>query len=163
VHRYQDFRAGRGAFDAVTLFDVIEHADDDAALLREARGFLAPGGIVFVTVPAFPFLWSRHDDLNHHRRRYVRKTLRAALEGAGLEVVRLTYFNTILFPAVAVVRGVAKLLPRGARPVAASADLRRGTGLWNAPLRRLFASERHVLRRRDLPVGTSLLAIARAR
>jgi SAM-dependent methyltransferase len=163
VHRYGEFRAEGRAFDAVTLFDVIEHADDDVGLLREARGFLAPGGIVLVTVPAFPFLWSRHDDLNHHRRRYVKRTLRAAFEGAGLDLVRLTYFNSLLFPAVVLVRGVARILPRGSAPAAESSDLRRGTGLLNAPLRRLFASEKHFLRRIDFPAGTSLLAIARAR
>jgi len=63
-----------------------------------------PGGALVVTVPAHPRLWSRHDELNHHRRRYKRATLRAAAVGGGWRVARLTHFNSLLLPAAAALR-----------------------------------------------------------
>lgn len=70
-------------FDLVLFLDVLEHLDDPAAPLARARDLLRPGGRVFVSVPAFPILWTRHDELNHHRRRYTRTTLGADARAAG--------------------------------------------------------------------------------
>ncbi|MEA2435654.1 MAG: hypothetical protein QOF65_210, partial [Thermoleophilaceae bacterium] len=77
------------SFDLVTCLDVIEHTDDLAAL-RELRRVTRPGGHLVVTVPAHPRLWSRHDEVNGHRRRYTRETLQRAAEAAGWGVHRLT-------------------------------------------------------------------------
>src|SRR5438067_13404967 len=73
-------------FDLVTCLDVIEHTDDDVASLRELRRVTRPGGRLVVTVPAHPALWSQHDEVNGHRRRYTRGTLRRAAEAAGWRV-----------------------------------------------------------------------------
>ena len=80
-------------FDAVTFLDVLEHLDDDATALREAFRVLRPGGVIIATVPAFMFLWSGHDVVNHHRRRYRLRQLESLFLGAGLGIERLTYFN----------------------------------------------------------------------
>lgn len=85
-------------FDAVTVLDVLEHLDDDAAALRQLAAALAPGGILLVTVPANPRLWSQHDVLNEHRRRYTAEGLRARIEGAGYRVELLTHINRRLYP-----------------------------------------------------------------
>ncbi len=69
-----------GRWDAVCLFDVLEHLDDEAGALAACRRLLAPGGRLFVTVPAYAWLWSRHDELLGHRRRY---TARRAAAGRG--------------------------------------------------------------------------------
>ena len=65
---------------------MLEHLDDDRAALAELRRVVRPGGALVVTVPAHPRLWSRHDELNHHRRRYTRASLRAAAGAGGWEV-----------------------------------------------------------------------------
>jgi 2-polyprenyl-3-methyl-5-hydroxy-6-metoxy-1,4-benzoquinol methylase len=93
-----------GTFDLVTCLDVIEHTPDDHRVLAELRRVTAPGGHLLVTVPAYQFLWSAHDEANDHYRRYRRRTLRDAALACRWEVERDTYFNSILLPPAALVR-----------------------------------------------------------
>jgi SAM-dependent methyltransferase len=144
-----------GWADAVLLLDVIEHLDDDVGGLRAARNAVRPGGLVMVTVPAYAWMWSAHDVALGHRRRYTARRLRAALDAAGLRVERVSYFNTVLFPAIAGVRLLKKAVGSTAH------DLHRLPAVVNALLTRLFALERHVALSPGLPFGTSLLALAR--
>src|SRR5262245_60411748 len=72
------------SFDLVTGLDVVEHLDDDVAGLSEMRRVLRPGGRAVLFVPAFMFLWGVQDDISHHRRRYTRAELAAAIERTGL-------------------------------------------------------------------------------
>lgn len=145
--------------DLVTLFDVLEHLDDDLAALHELRRLLKPQGRLLLTVPAFMMLWSGHDVALHHRRRYRRPELRARLTQAGFRVDWLSYYNASLFPAVAAVRLGRRLVGGGA----AQAD---GVTPPPAPLNRalegLFAAERFVVGRAALPFGVSLIAAATA-
>src|SRR6201994_1166732 len=69
-----------GSFDLAASLDVIEHLDDDLAALRELRRVVAPGGTLLITVPAYQWLWSGHDEINHHFRRYTRRSLQRAGE-----------------------------------------------------------------------------------
>ncbi len=147
----------RETYSLVTLFDVLEHFDDDSAALKKIAGILTGGGHVMLTVPAFPFLWSEHDALAHHRRRYTKRTLCNALRAAGLEPVRASYYNFFLFPVVAAVRVAKKML--GLRTGAT--DFFMPPRALNAALAALFASERFLLRHIDLPFGVSLIAVAR--
>src|ERR1022692_550823 len=89
----------RGPFDLILFLDVIEHLDDPVAALVLAHSLLAPGGAVLVTVPVLPWLWTSHDDLNHHRRRYTRSSLSANFAAAGLAVGRMRYLFHSLVPA----------------------------------------------------------------
>lgn len=141
-------------FDLITLLDVLEHLDEDVAALSALRARLKPGGFLLVTVPAYPFLWSRHDELHHHKRRYVTRGLRGALQEAGLQVEYMSYFNTWLFPPVA----AARLTGLDSKK---SGALSVPNGFINAILTRIFASERWLLGRISLPAGVSLLALAR--
>ena len=152
-----------GPFDVIGLFDVLEHVADDAAALVALRDRLADGGRLVLTVPAFMWLWSDHDVVNHHFRRYDLAGLIARLEAAGLAVEHATYFNTLLFPLVAGVRGLHRL-----RGGIVSASGGGGSDADTIPpppvnrfLERVFAAERHVVPTRRLPVGVSLLAVAR--
>ncbi len=149
-----DLPLERGTFDAVLLSDVLEHIEDDAAAARAAAGLLAPGGIVIVTVPALPRLWSDWDEVHMHRRRYTRTSLARTLEGAGLEVEFISYCNAALLPAAVAVRVLS-----GAR--ATDAQLAVPPRPLNALLRCAFASERHLLGRAPLPFGLSLAAVLR--
>src|SRR5690349_7496741 len=101
-----------GRWDAVCLFDVLEHVADEAGALRACRLLLAPGGRLVLTVPAYAWLWSRHDELLGHRRRYTAGSLRAAVQAAGFAIERLTYFNTLLAAPIMAVRLVRSLLRR---------------------------------------------------
>jgi SAM-dependent methyltransferase len=147
-------------FDVVTAVDVIEHADDQRALGEIAR-VVKPGGAVLIHVPAFPFLWGEHDEVNHHRRRYWRGELERLVEAQGLRIERMSYVNFVLFPVVLVVRLGKRLLGRlvGARPPRPEIyDL----PAWvNRLLLRLMRVERRLMRHMELPVGVGLLCLAR--
>jgi SAM-dependent methyltransferase len=147
-----------GGFDLVTALDVLEHVPDDRGMLDEIHRVLVPGGAFLATVPAYRFMWGPHDEVHHHERRYTAPQLRASVEQAGLVVRRLTYFNTLLFPAVAGIR-MLRRLRRGAGE--ARSDCRPiRIGPLNDFLGRLFASEGALLDRRKLPFGASILVFA---
>lgn len=148
-----------GTWDVVTAFDVIEHLDEPIAALRAMRERLPWDGQVVVTVPAFQFLWSHHDEANQHRRRYSRLQLVSELSSAGLKVTFVSYFNTLLFPAVAGVRLLERLLPARA-PKAGQTDLEETREPVNRLLTALFGAERFAVGRAQLPFGVSLIAVA---
>jgi SAM-dependent methyltransferase len=146
-------------FDAITLFDVLEHTEDDALVLGRVRERLVPDGHLVVTVPAFMFLWGQHDVVNLHHRRYTRRELVRKLERAGFVVLRATYFSTLLFPAVAAFRVLHRLLRRPDSP--AHTDMKYSLGPIDRLLYGLFHLEKWLLRSLDLPVGTSVLVVAK--
>jgi len=143
-------------FDIITMLDVVEHVDDDLALLRDGHGLLREGGAILITVPAFPSLWSGHDVELHHKRRYRKAQLKAVVEAAGFRIDHLTYFNCFLLPVAVGKRSLAKLL----RTEEAS-DLDLPAAPVNAVLRRIFAFERYLLPSASLPFGLSLLCLGR--
>jgi SAM-dependent methyltransferase len=144
-------------YDVVTLLDVLEHFDDDHAALQGVRDVLVPGGFVLITVPAFPFLWTGHDALAHHKRRYRRAQLRKRLSEAGLVPVFVSYYNFFLFPAIAAVRVLQNLF----RLQKTESDFSSTPGFLNGPFALLFGFERFLLRLTPLPWGVSLIAVAR--
>jgi SAM-dependent methyltransferase len=164
--RYPDVPVRQGAipmaldrrYDALCLFDVLEHIDDDAAALDWCAEHLTENGRLFLTVPAFQFLWSRHDEVAHHKRRYTKATLLARVE-KRFAVDYVSYFNFHLFPAIA----AARLLQRGLGLAGGEADKRVGAGALNGLLTAIFAGERLWLRAASLPVGVSLFVAARRR
>jgi SAM-dependent methyltransferase len=144
-----------GSADVVTAFDVIEHIDDDREALSYLHRVLRPGGTLVVTVPAFAFLWGPHDLISHHYRRYNAPQLRRRLVEAGFTVERLTYFNTLLFPVVAALR----LLRRLVGEASPRSDFRELPASLNRVLLALFSLEAALVTRFSLPVGVSLLAV----
>ena len=154
-HLPDDLGVPPGWAEVVLLLDVIEHVDDDVAALGAARTGVGEGGLLVVTVPAYQWLWSGHDEVLGHRRRYTGGELRAAVERAGFTVLRVSYFNTLLFPLLAAVRAWKRI--RGDR----GHDLRRPAAPLNWLLERVFAFERHLVPRVSLPFGASLLLIGR--
>src|SRR3569623_663386 len=81
------------SYDLVAILDVLEHVDEDRAALVSMANELAPGGRILLTVPAHPWMWSAHDDVNHHKRRYTKRSFRAVVAEARLNLETLTYFN----------------------------------------------------------------------
>ncbi|NJN67665.1 MAG: class I SAM-dependent methyltransferase [Chloroflexaceae bacterium] len=107
------FRAG---FEVIGLFDVLEHLPDDRQVLRDLHAMLAPGGTLFLTVPAYPSLWSYFDEASCHYRRYGPAELARKLEDTGYRVAHLTPYMASLFPLVWVGRRVASLMKRDPAP-----------------------------------------------
>jgi SAM-dependent methyltransferase len=143
-------------FDLITMFDVLEHIEEDLASLVALRKRLKEGGWLLITVPAYRFMWSVSDDLAHHKRRYFRSGLRRLAIEAGFREEYTSYFNTVLFPAIAGMRIVKNVLG------STTHDLTRHSGLVNSVLGAAFSSERILVGRRiRLPFGVSLILIAR--
>jgi SAM-dependent methyltransferase len=124
--------------DLVLLMDVLEHVVDDAQLLRECAGHVPAGARFIVTVPAFAWLWSGHDDFLGHHRRYTLRQLIEVIGSAGLDVEGGFYFMAAVLPAVAATRLPARWLRRN-RP--ASSDLRSHHPLTNWLLKRVCIAE----------------------
>ncbi|HXA54755.1 MAG TPA: hypothetical protein VNV37_07765, partial [Solirubrobacteraceae bacterium] len=131
----------------------------DRAALRELRRVLAPGAPLLVTVPAYQWLWSGHDEINHHCRRYSRATLRRAAEEAGWECAYTTNFNALLLPAAITLRALDRL-HRGTTE--SSLDLWVPPAPLNWLLQRPLELESQAIGRgRHIPFGLSLLAVLR--
>ncbi|BAZ15505.1 hypothetical protein NIES4071_73770 [Calothrix sp. NIES-4071] len=145
-------------YDLIVAFDVIEHLDDDVAALQALRNHLKCDGWLVLTVPAYQFLWSHHDDINHHRRRYRLKGLQQVVRKADFTVHYSSYFNTFLFPVVAGVRTLQKLL-RIDNKSQISSDLNLPSVPINKFLTILFATERHLINKFRLPFGVSALIV----
>jgi SAM-dependent methyltransferase len=142
-------------FDLIVLFDVIEHIDDDGESLRVLCKLLNPGGRIVLTVPAFSYLWSQHDEENHHKRRYSRKSLSSLVLSNGLSLDYISYFNFWLFPLVASLRAIRKIIPYKE----SWQDMKLPAAFPNQILESIFKSERHLIGKRYLPFGMSLVAI----
>ncbi|MEZ4384484.1 MAG: methyltransferase domain-containing protein [Nannocystaceae bacterium] len=147
-----------GSVDLVTLLDVLEHIDDDAASLATIRRLLRPGGLLVLTVPAYAWLWSEHDEALHHKRRYTQGELRRLLEAAGFEVERMTYYTSLLLPLIAAQRALQRLRPRSGPP---RYRVKVPSGAVNRALAWVMRAERWLLGRTDLPAGSAILALAR--
>ncbi len=147
------------SFDLAVSLDVIEHLEDDIAALRELRRVVAPGGALLVTVPAYQWLWSGHDEINHHHRRYTRRTLQSAAEQAGWKQTRTTYFNSLLLPVAILLRVLDRF---STKTTESSLDLWIPPEPLNWLLERPLALEAALIARGGrIPSGLSLLAVFR--
>ncbi len=162
VGNFQEQPYPNGRFDGITCLDCFEHIREDKNAAKAAFAMLKPGGFLLFTVPAFSFLWSGHDIVNEHFRRYTRHQMAELLSGAGFRITFLSYYNFWLFP-------FAVALSLGGR----LGDQLRGSGAdgsryvnrklppaINALLTRIFSSEAALLRWVRFPWGASLVGIA---
>lgn len=145
------------AFDLVCAFDVIEHIEDDAAAVQTLYDHTKPGGCAVFTVPAHQWMWSQHDEVNAHKRRYSRAGLRKVLEQAGYQIDIISYYNMWLFPPAALVRLIKKWTGLGD----GKSDVSMPPKVLNNILCGLFASERFLLPLLPLPFGLSIIAVCR--
>lgn len=140
-----------GTFDVILLMDVLEHISDDVSFLQNALKKLSTNGIVIVTVPAFQWLWSKHDKHVHHIRRYSKKTLSELILNSGAESMRISYWNATFFlPSL-----VKKILFSSEN----DSDLSEMPKLINSTLLHLLNAENKISMSVPVPIGTSVYAV----
>jgi len=143
-------------YDIICLFDVLEHIKDDARAIDWIDEHLAPNGTLFLTVPAFQFLWSHYDELAHHYRRYTRNDL-ILLLSEKFKIEYSTYFNIHLFPIIILTRIVQRIFN-----INSTHDKNIGSnGIINFILKNIFSLERIWIPRITLPFGVSIFVSAR--
>lgn len=144
----------RGAYDLIAVLDVVEHIEDDVAALAAMKSCLKPGGKILIAVPAHQWMWSAHDVVNHHHRRYSKGTLVSAIEKAGLRPRKLTYFNSLLFPLAAAARIAGRLTGRD------DSDDSPPPAPLNKAFEAIFRLERHLVGRAPMTPGVSIVTLA---
>ena len=144
-------------YDLIGAFDVIEHIDDDSAALASIAAKLKPAGKFVMTVPAHQWMWTAHDVVNHHKRRYSRRSLKQLIEGSPLKLEHIGYFNSLLFPLAVAERAASRLRHKD------DAEVKLPPAPLNRALEKIFAAERYLVGRLPLPPGLSLFAVASAR
>ena len=147
---------GDKAYDLIGAFDVIEHIHDDGAALEAIARKLRPGGKLVLTVPAHPWMWSAHDVVNHHQRRYSKRSLKALIDSSPLQLDSIGYLNSLLFPLAVAERLASKISRKQ------DAQLGIPPQPVNRALTSVFAAERYLIGRLPLPPGLSLYAVASA-
>lgn len=147
-------------FDLVCAFDVIEHVEDDFAAIKEIERVCKAGGFICITVPAFNMLWSNHDVVNGHYRRYASKSLRTLTEKfSSLEYKKLQYFNSLLFIPILIARKISNNFSNNKKIPQSDFGLFKKAGLLNKILKSIFSLEIPMLRFVRFPFGVSLIGI----
>lgn len=152
------------SFDAVTAMELLEHIKDDSGALQEWRRVLRQNGVLFLTCPAYMWMWGPADKFAHHERRYTRGQLVMLLKRNGFRIVRASYFNTMLFPGVALIRlarkPFVKLDTMKGEDLAKAFDFHIGPKFLSKVLYWVFAQERYLMRWFNLPFGVSIIVLA---
>jgi SAM-dependent methyltransferase len=150
-----DLPSSDESVDVLTAFDVLEHVPDDVGAAAEFLRVLRPGGVAIVSVPAYSWLWSGHDVVHGHHRRYTTGSLVGSLRSAGFDVRSSGYFNSFLLPVAIADRLAARVLRRPSK-----SDLQPLYPPLNAVLRRILLAERSRVLRGGFPAGLSAFAVA---
>lgn len=152
-------------FDLVCAFDVVEHVQEDALAIQELHRVCKPGGFTFTTVPTFRFMWSEHDEINEHVRRYTMKNYLELFDTKIASIHFRSYFNFWLFFPISAFRVCSSLVKRKAGKVQAKSDNSKiEGGFLSKVLLNIFKSETHILKSGvRLPVGVSLMVISQKR
>lgn len=147
------------SFDVVLILDVLEHVHDDKGFLEKGAAILKPGGIIIVTVPAYPFLWTHRDEYHEHVRRYTKKGFRKLFNDLPLKKIAFSYFNFFLFLPITISRLLSKVLGYDKK----APDINVPPKPINSALEKMFSLEKYLLGKINLPWGVSLIAVYRKR
>ena len=142
-------------FDLIVLLDVLEHIEDDTQSLATIRTLMSDKALILITVPAYQWLWSEHDTLHHHVRRYSKKTLKEKLNVSGFRVKYISYFNTLLFPFALVERMKQRIFSSSNEEA-----LSMPNKSINYLLEKIFSYEANFINKISFPFGLSLIVIA---
>lgn len=146
------------SFDLVCAFDVIEHVEDDSKAVQEMERVCKSNGFLYITVPAFMTLWSQHDVVNHHLRRYRMGSLTKLFGGLVGKTVFKTYFNSILLPPIFAFRVLSKLFGfRNRKGAGSDFSLVNEKSFVNKVLFGIFSFERSLMKSITFPAGVSIL------
>ena len=140
-------------YETIFLFDVLEHIEKDKKSIKKINKLLNEGGLFILTVPAFMFFWSSHDETSHHKRRYSMSELTILLDSCGFNIKYSSYFNTILLPLIVIVRLLNKLLGNQ------DDDLKKEKKIINHILKFFFSLESMFLPKFSFPFGVSIFII----
>jgi SAM-dependent methyltransferase len=149
------------SFDVATSFDVLQCVEADVAAIREMARIVKPGGVVVVTLAALDVLRGDHAEVWQEVRRYTPATARRLMAAAGLMPERVSFMFASLFPLMASVRLVQRVTRRFGRQVSAETDIAVPVGPVNLLLTALVSAEAALMRHVPMPIGSSLLVVAR--
>lgn len=150
----EEFPKGKFKIKTIFMLDVIEHIENDINVLKSAYDLLEAGGTLMITVPAYRWLWSRHDEIHMHKRRYTRNQIYELLKLAGFQVKFLSYFNFFLFFPAVIKRVLIKKKEENIEPVEPVSNF------MNKILLNVFLAEKFFLSFFRFPFGLSILAVA---
>ena len=154
----EDLGLASNSFDVILAGDILQMVSDDRLALREMRRVLKDGGLLCLTVPAYPFLWGEEDEARGHQRRYTASELRRKLNNCGFEISRVSYLVATGFLPSIVERTLKDLFRKSAASQPASDE---DSWLTNAAMVMLLDCERHLIRYINLPFGTRVVCWAR--
>ena len=145
-----------GSFDCVLTLDVLEHIKDDVGAIKSIEKSLKPGGIAIITVPAYMWLWGVQDEVSNHYRRYNMKNLLKVInESSNFKIIKKSYFNTFLFPAIAFMRLISKIFGLKER----ESDFDINNKFLNNLFYLIFNLESKFLKFINFPFGVSILLV----
>lgn len=147
------------AYDCVCAFDVVEHVEDHQKAISELFRVCKPGGKIFITVPAFMSLWSNHDVVNHHFRRYRKQQMLDLFSANGGRLLRTTYFNFFLFIPIFLVRSLQRIFFRKKQEELKPDNDMIKSGLINTIFQSIFSFERSLVKKMNFPFGVSLMVV----
>lgn len=142
----------KGKFDLITIFDALEHIKNDKKIIKELKLYLKDGGLIILTVPAFQFLWSSHDELSMHFRRYNKNSIKEVFE--DYREIKISFFNYFLFFPILIARKFFNILNLKVKQNELANNF-----LINYILKKIFNIETLLINKIDIPFGTSLYAI----
>ncbi|MBI2065062.1 MAG: class I SAM-dependent methyltransferase [Candidatus Yanofskybacteria bacterium] len=153
-----DIKHPEGGFNLIMALDVVEHIKDDFEIIKAMERSIGSGGMLIMTVPAYMWLWGVQDDVAHHFRRYTMRSIMRLLDKfPDLTIVKKSYFNTLLFPAIVMVRFVSKWFGLRGR----ESDFEINNGLLNNIFFRIFNLESKLLKYINFPFGVSVLLVVK--
>ncbi|HEY4499710.1 MAG TPA: class I SAM-dependent methyltransferase [Candidatus Paceibacterota bacterium] len=142
-------------FDCVIALDVLEHCEDDSAVVQKLHSFLKPNGIAIVFVPALKTFWGPQDIISHHYRRYTRKALQQIFQKNNFQTLQESYFNFLLAPPIWIIRKLVNLLK-----IKSVSEIKMNHPILNKILLAIFSLEIPFLKvRMPFPFGVSLLGV----
>jgi SAM-dependent methyltransferase len=145
-------------FDAIIASDCLEHLENDEKALNNWKKLLNKNGKMYVFVPAYMSLWSYHDEVNMHFRRYTKNELSTKIQNENLEIIKSSYWNFFLFVRVFIFRKIASLFNKNK---SGESDIQIGNPIINKLLLQLIIFENKLLKRVNFPFGVSTFCIAK--
>jgi len=150
------------SFDLITCFDVIYHRDvNDELAIQNFKKYLRNGGCLLLTVPAYSFLYSKHDEVVHTNKRYTKKQIKILLEKNGFEIIKISYAVSLLFPFALIKRILDKLFFTNKNDNKEHNEVKMPSKRINQIFLSVMRFENFLLKYISLPFGLSVIVLAK--